>query len=483
MWKLKAPNRGLLFCGLPVSKKMLKNTILYGIFSLLLLSFKSGPATELPRLQISANHRYFTAGGKPFFWLGDTGWLLFTKLKREEAEQYLDTRSKQGFNVIQVMVLHGTGDVDAYGDSALTNKNITTPKITPGNTFGKGNEYDYWDNIDWVISKAAEKGLYIAMVPVWGSVVKGAHVNAEQAKMYADFLGRRYKGRTNVIWMNGGDIAGSDSTRVWNTLGNTLYELDPADLITYHPRGRTQSSIWFNNQAWLSFNTFQSGHRTYAQDTTKKDLHYGEDNWRYVEADYNKMPVKPTLDAEPSYEKIPHGLHDINLPRWTDADVRRYGYWSVFAGACGYTYGDNDVMQMHKPTDPHSAYGSKGYWFQSINDPGANQMQYLKKLMLSRPYFERVPDQSLIAAGQGEKYDRLLATRGKNYAFVYNYNGREMQINASKLPGNKIKASWYNPRNGEIAVIGLFKKTDHLKFNPPGEKKNGNDWVLILDAV
>src|SRR5215216_98457 len=61
----------------------------------------------LKPLRVSANGRYFmTADGKPFFWLGDTGWLLFSKLKREEAIQYLDDRRKKGFNVIQVMVLH-----------------------------------------------------------------------------------------------------------------------------------------------------------------------------------------------------------------------------------------------------------------------------------------------------------------------------------------------------------------------------------------
>ena len=41
----------------------------------------------------------------------------------------------------------------------------------------------------------------------------------------------------------------------------------------------------------------------------------------------------------------------LKEPRWTAADVRRYGYWSVFAGAFGYTYGHNSVMQMYKKTD------------------------------------------------------------------------------------------------------------------------------------
>ncbi|WPU92380.1 glycoside hydrolase family 140 protein [Mucilaginibacter sabulilitoris] len=461
---------------------MLKKIVWLVFACVLFFSFRSDNPAMQP-LKVSDNHRYFTADGKPFFWLGDTGWLLFSKLKREEAEQYLDTRSKQGFNVIQVMVVHSIGEANVYGDSALSGKNIAMPKVTPGNTFGKGNEYDYWDHIDWIVSKAAEKGIYIAMVPVWGSVVKGNHIGAAKAKIYAEFLAKRYRDRPNIIWMNGGDIPGTDSLKTWNAIGSTLNELDKEHLITFHPRGRTQSSTWFHDQLWLSFNCFQSGHRTYAQDTSKKDLNYGEDNWKYVQVDYAKTPIKPTLDAEPSYERIPHGLHNVNLPRWTAADVRRYGYWSVFAGACGYTYGNNDVMQMHKPGEKKTAYGSKGYWFNSINDAGAQQMVYLKKLMLSRPYFERIPDQSLIVGSQGQKYDRLIATRGKNYAFVYTYTGREININTDKLTGTKIKASWYNPRNGQITGIGTVAKAKTLKFKPPGQKANGNDWVLIIDAI
>lgn len=461
---------------------MIKKTLLAALAAFLCLT--GAHAQQLPALKVSANHRYFTADGKPFFWLGDTGWLLFSKLTREEADQYLETRAKQGFNVVQVMVVHSIKETNAYGDSALTAKNIAEPKVTPGNNPNNKGEYDYWDHVDYIVTKAAEKGIYVAMVPVWGSVVKENKIGAAAATKYATFLAERYKDRTNVIWMNGGDIAGSEFMSTWNAIGSTLKKLNPTYLVTYHPRGRTQSSKWFHNEGWLDFNTFQSGHRNYAQDTSKKDLRYGEDNWRYVNVDYAKLPTKPTLDAEPSYERIPWGLHDFKLPKWTDADVRRYAYWSVFAGGCGYTYGNNDVMQMHKDKDNKvGAYGSTEMWYNSINDPGAQQMQWVKQLMLSRSYFERVPDQGLVAGSPGVKYNHLLATRGKNYAFVYTYNGRDFTVNATKLTGSKIKAAWFNPRTGERTEIGTMTKSAAMKFNPPGEKKNGNDWVLVLDAL
>jgi hypothetical protein len=210
---------------------------------------------------------------------------------------------------------------------------------------------------------------------------------------------------------------------------------------------------------------------------------FGEDNWRFINLDYSKKPVKPTLDGEPSYEQIPYGLHDTTLPYWQDRDVRRYGYWSVFAGGSGYTYGHNSIMQFHKPTDKGKAFGSRFYWFDAINHPGAGQMKHLKNLLLSRPYFERVPDQSMIAGKQGIKYDYLLATRGKNYAFIYAYTGKNFKVNMGKIGGTSVKATWYSPVDGSTKEIGAFLNKGVTAFNPPGEPKEGNDWVLILDKV
>jgi hypothetical protein len=461
---------------------MQKNLITCFAFFLLMSACISPKVTKtIGNLKISENKRYFaTQNDDPFFWLGDTGWLLFTKINREDAEKYFDNRVAKGFNVIQVMVLHSTNAVNAYGDSALLNHNVASPCTTEGNSFTDSVQYDFWDHVDYLIDLAAKKGLYMALVPIWGSNVKSGGVSVAQAKIYATWLASRYKDKPNVIWMNGGDIKGSDSLNVWNMIGNTIKEADPNHLITFHPRGRTQSSMWFHNVKWLDFNMFQSGHQRYDQDTSKNDLCYGEDNWKYVTSDYSKTPIKPTLDGEPSYEKIPQGLHDTLQPYWNENDVRRYAYWSVFAGGCGFTYGHNSVMQFHKPSDKGSAYGAKSYWTEAINDSGACQMQYLKQLMLSRPYFERIPDQSMII-DNGEKYNYVIATRGKDYAFAYTYTGHDFQLVMGKIEGEKVKTTWYNPRTGKLIKSDTISNKGTARFNPPGEPKEGEDWVLILD--
>ncbi len=463
---------------------MRKTILALGAFMVLSAACRQAPPGPEPMapIRVSENKRFFSdPDGNPFFWLGDTGWLLFTKLSREEAATYLENRAKKGFNVIQVMVLHTLSACNIYGDSALTGGNVANPLVTEGSLYTDPEQYDYWDHVDYVIDLAAEKGLHMALVAVWGSNVRSGGVSREEAASYAAWLAERYRDRPNIIWVNGGDTPGYDSTATWNIMGSTLDEHDPNHLITFHPRGRLQSSMWFHDEPWLDFNMFQSGHRRYDQDDT--ELNYGEDNWRYAAADYALTPVKPTLDGEPSYEGIPQGLHDPGQPYWTDRDVRRYAYWSVFAGCCGFTYGHNAVMQFHRSQDRNPAYGAREYWFDAIDAPGASQMVHLKQLMLSRSYFDRVPDQSIVGSSQGERYDYQAATRGKDYAFIYTYNGREIEVKMGKIEGDLVRAGWFDPRTGETTFIGEYENTGTQLFDPPGEAADGNDWVLVFDSM
>ena len=57
-------------------------------------------------LRVTKNGRYFCCGDTPFFWMGDTAWLLFHQLTSREAYCYLRGRKELGYNVILADFLH-----------------------------------------------------------------------------------------------------------------------------------------------------------------------------------------------------------------------------------------------------------------------------------------------------------------------------------------------------------------------------------------
>jgi len=435
------------------------------------------------RLVISSNNRYLQfENGRPFFWLGDTGWLVPQHLDRAEVEYYFNKCRRAGYNMVQIQVMDAVPSYNIYGQQSLPYGWDFTKADPEG-------VYSYWDHLDYIVRKAEQNGIYIGMVAIWGSQVQAGNINAEQAKAYGKFLAERYKNSPNIIWIMGGDIQGDIHPEVWNALATSIKSIDNKHLMTYHPRGRYTSAKWWSKASWMDFHTFQSGHRKYGQRMGNKDYPIPdsteEDNWMYVDSTWAYKPIKPVLDDEPSYEDIPKGLHDANEARWQDYDVRRYAYWSVFAGSCGHTYGHNAIMQMLKPSYP-TGYGSDGTvkaWYQGLEDPGYNQMQYLIDLMLSFPYFDRIPDQSIIAGKNGVKYDRLIATRGKDYLMVYNYNSDEMKIDLRKISGKKKLLWWFNPSDGAISFIGTADNKI-ITVSPQIEKTDKiNDRVFIaIDA-
>ncbi|MBR1442821.1 MAG: DUF4038 domain-containing protein, partial [Firmicutes bacterium] len=315
--------------------------------------------------------RYFFNGNTPFFWLGDTAWLIFANTNLMDAKKYLLDRSEKGFTVIQACLMYAAEGMEDLNKMPVCRYDIKSK--------------EYWAYCDEIIEYAEELGLYMALLPSWGSIVKNNILSEENADEYALYLIDRYRERKNIIWILGGDIKAAGYENIYNILGDTFKKNDSSRLIGFHPFGRCSSTQWFKDAKWLDFNMFQSGHRRYDQaklnawDDTAE--FFGEDNWRYVLKDH-KLSPKPTLDGEPSYEQILQGLHDPTQPYWQACDVRRYAYWSVFAGAAGHTYGDNSVMQFYTGKTNGVTYGAKDDWHDALSHEGSFQMGYLKNLMI-----------------------------------------------------------------------------------------------------
>ena len=131
------------------------------VASALLFSPAGALAAVAPKLKITENRRYLQyENGKPFFYLGDTAWELFHRLNREEATQYLTDRAQKGLTVIQAVVLAQLGGLtvpNPYGDLPLI-----------GGDPAKPNEA-YFRHVDFIVNKAEELGMFVGMLPTWGS--------------------------------------------------------------------------------------------------------------------------------------------------------------------------------------------------------------------------------------------------------------------------------------------------------------------------
>jgi len=412
------------------------------------------------RLRVSANGRFLAEeDGRPFFYLGDTAWCIFSRLQFDEADEYLRQRAARGFTAVQVVALFGRGSSDARGNPALVGDDPARP----------GEEY--FDLVDRVVARANSLGLCVGLLPAWGSaaVRDDPLFNASNVRAYGEFLGRRLRDR-RMVWILGGDEPAGGYEAVWREMAAGLAAGDGGGhLMTYHPRGQQASSTWLHDESWLSFNMIQSGHRR------------AMPNHAMIAADYARRPVKPCMDGEPCYENITEDLAAPEKAPWRiDArDARRAAYWSLFAGAHGHTYGCNEVYQFWTPGRQKPPWGAEIHWREAIELPGASQMRHVRALVESRPFLVRVPDQSMIVGEVPGGIDHVSATRASDgsYAFVFAPSGAPVAVNMTKLSGATVRAWWFDPRLGVSEQVAEFPARGERGFEPP----SGDDWILALD--
>jgi hypothetical protein len=449
-----------------------KATRLWVFILVIMLSVAERSRAQQHLLQVSPNKRYLVkANGEPFFYLGDTAWELFHRLNREEADAYLQDRADKGFTVIQAVVLaelKGLRDPNPYGELPLKNEDPRQPNEA------------YFRHVDYIVNKAAELGLYIGMLPTWGDKVfkntwgEGPEIfHPENARQYGQYLGQRYHNKP-VIWILGGDRnpRQEQDVNIWRAMAAGIIAGAGGNpdqvLMTFHPQPKAGggSSTWFQQDAWLDFNMFQTGHCRHVA------------VYDHISHDYQLPLTKPTMDGEPIYEDHPVCFKAQENGYSAASDVRRAAYLDLFAGAHGHTYGAHAIWQMNKESGKN-INGPLGPWHQAIHLPGSGQMSHVRALIESRPMLVRIPDQSLVVEAHSGG-ERIQATRGEDYAFIYSTAGLPIQVHMGKISGRKIKASWFDPRTGHAFAIGIFKNAGTREFIPPSQGRD-NDWVLILD--
>jgi hypothetical protein len=450
-----------------------------------------------PLLRVSDNHHFLvTAEGRPFFYLADTEWGLFN-LTREDIDLYLADRAAKGFTVIQAVAANYTGldRPNPYGAPVFLRH------AAAGGSGGEELEPNpkYFENVDYAVRQANARGMYVAMVAIWGKTyVNEKHSVFDRASAYAygRFLGSRYRDQ-RVIFVLGGDWYPEGTEEIWQSMADGLNAGGgPGHLKTFHPTGIQSSSRWYQNDAWLDFNLVQSRHIILNR------------SYELIAQDWERTPPKPVVDGESTYEGISDDLvtYRPGVPLIQAQDVRRVAYCAVFAGAAGCAYGSQGVWNYTSPAPGAPAAGRSAYGLpavpfrEGLARPAGSQLRYLRALIESRPMLTRIPDEWLVVGDPLSTTERIQATRASDgaYLFVYTSTGRPVRVRLRDkiydiLSGRSYRAWWYDPRHGSATLIGEFPRTEagdresdvhrgdiSREFTPPS-RGPGQDWVLVLD--
>jgi len=214
----------------------------------------------------------------------------------------------------------------------------------------------------------------------------------------------------------------------------------------------------------------QSGHR------------HDRDCYAMIARDYAREPAKPCLDGEAGYEDHPNDFKPENgwLDEW---DVRKELWWALLAGACGHTYGCHDIWQFLSRARAPVTF-ARTPWKQALQLPGSAQVRHARRLLESRPYLTRIPDQALLASPAGVLGERCQAARDQDggYAIIYSASGRPFTVDLGRLSGEQLRSAWYDPRTGAATISEVIARSGSREFGPPSAGA-GCDWVLVLDDL
>ncbi len=429
-----------------------------GLFLSAALQVRAAGVPDYP-VKLSTDGSYLVdQSNRPFFINGDTAWSLIAQLSKQDAELYLSDRAAKGFNVVLVSLIE-----HSFANNAPSNLAGDAPFTTAGN-FGTPNEA-YFAHADWVINKAAEKGITVLLAPLylgfgcgsegWCTEVKASSLTT--MGNYGRYVGNRYKNVPNIIWLIGGDtdpVADGVGPRVQAFVAG-IKEVDPNHLFTAHNAPEQAAMDVWPNEAWLNLNNIYTYNNTPSA----------------ALAQYNRSNRKPFFLLETAYERE----HDS-----TPLSLRRQAYWSVLSGGiAGHMFGNCPIWNFGAAAA--SGFCASATWQSQLNSAGSTTLANVGRLFSTRAFYKLVPDQAheVLINGLQSGSTYAMAARASDGSTIIAYvpTSRSVTVDLSKISGTSAKAWWFNPRTAVASPIGVYHSSGTMTFTPP----SSDDWVLVID--
>lgn len=348
------------------------------------------------KLTIAKTKDRFLYNSSPFFYLADTAWTALYNPNFKEWEEYLEYRSMQGFNALQMTLLTllegGRPDTDIYPFKVSSQNKFDFYVI---------NE-EYFKRAQIILSMALEKGFIPAIVVLWSNYVKGTSMSKNDpknimpfdiVKPYTEYLVKMFS-PYNPIYMISGDtdFLTEHSTLYYLTAMETIKNLCPDALVTFHLGGglsQLPEDILYSKL--YDFYLYQSGHNIENQECA----------YKLAKAFYEKPVKRPVINGEPCYEGHYFGG---KYGRYNEFNVRKAIWQSLLSGAkAGVTYGAHGIWGWYKDSKEVSneCYGGKQMpWRTAMKLKGAWDAAFAKWIFETYDLFDLEPNDAILNDSQ-----------------------------------------------------------------------------------
>ena len=431
----------------------------------------ASPPAGVGPLRVGPTGRYLVdQNGTPFLITGESPQAMIGDLTEADAAAFFAKRASQGFNTVWINLLcNSYTGCNADG----TTWDGVQPFTTPGD-LSTPNEA-YFAHVDRVLQLAQQYGFVVLLDPIETGGWLGTMVanGVTKDRDFGRYLGARYKGFPNIVWMSGNDYQqwGPTYDPYVTAVAQGIADNDPNHLQTVELNFNSSGSL--DDPAWAPLIQLDAA---YTYDPTYKQ----------VLTEYNRPRPLPTFMVEASYE---FEQNNSSVPYGSPLQLRKQEYWSLLSGATGQLYGNHYTWQF-LCSSRDEAGNCIGGWKDQLDSTGATQMAYVTGLFAPRKWYELVPDQthSVVTDGLGtfgaDDYVTAASTADGALAMAYVPSSRTITVDLSKLSGI-VTARWYDPTNGTFTSIAgsPFPNAGSVQLATPGRNAAGDgDWVLVLEA-
>ncbi len=440
-------------------------------------------------LQVAPDGRHLIdQRGRAFLIKGEAAWLALVNLTEAEQERYLADRAAKGFNLVELM-LTNHDYTSSPNPTPPANRAGEQPFLKPGD-FSTPNDA-YFDRALAFVDRAAAHGIVVLIAPSylgfdggregWCEALSAPANTRSVCAAFGRYLGARFKGKKNVLWLAGGDFAppaGSEGEeRHWEILSG-IREAGSSQPWTGH---------WnFDHRGGIS-----TDEARFREAMALNGVYQYANTYKYTTRAYDLRPPRPVFLLESTYEHE-HPASDTQ-------PFRKAWWWTMVSGGSGVLSSNAFLWLCESARGTYRVdYGDVDHavssWAAELESPGTFEALHLHALFEGLPWYRLVPEGRspigpLVASGQhwGQKHIAAAATPEGDLLVAYvpptGTGPRRFAVDLSRMRGAG-KARWYDPSTGAwVPMPGTLPNSTGVDLETPGANGAGaNDWVLVVDV-